>query len=402
MEELVNILDENGNVIIGLINPNEIPAKYSENETENTGKVLTDYGEIIYIDYAVLTEDEGIQHIDDCYCCYLSDNWYLSDDDFVLYNGEHRVHQDALEVYDLVRCYIGECYIDRDEAIYCVDIEDWVYEDYAVYCEADDNYYYDANEMPGEYSKDTICEYHCSPDAEDLNKGKSPYSVGFEIEKTDFNGCTEVGDEIGDYEIFKGFETDSSCGVEAITNILPLASNKEIESYVFDMMEDAGDVISSDTDNSCGGHITISAEGYTSSELYDKIRSSMGVIYALWRYRIKNQYCKKNTSLKKENNDKYCPLNLKSNGCVEIRLPNRVENVKQLMFRYKLIAIIVEHSLTTHHTFDQLLRKLAPILDVMYEGNKTKIEQINKLSRSFWKYLVTDVVTEDIAEFLDK
>lgn len=126
----------------------------------------------------------------------------------------------------------------------------------------------------------------------------------------------------------------------------------------------------------------------------------MALIYSLWRFRLKNEYCKKNGKLKKENNDKYSPLNLKSNGCIEIRLPNRVQNVEQLQLRYKLIAVIVEHCLTTNHTFNTLLKKCTPILNEMYNNDNNKLRLIKSLSRSFWNYLVTETASEDIKKFL--
>jgi len=305
-------------------------------------------------------------------------------------------------------------YVYCDDTMYCEDIGSDVHESDAHYCDADDCYYYNPDEMPGSSSRDTedhINEYHHSPSPMDLSRG-SQFRIGFEIEKDDFDGNTDEGEYVGSFSLFKGFETDSSCGVEALTHILPLSplrSSKRKEMFAF--MDGASDIINADCEgkrtngvHNCGGHIVLSWKDNPHKKLFNAIRLNLSVVMALYRYRMKNTYCNGNKSLLIDWNGSYPMVRLKPRfNAVEIRLPSRVQNVKQLKLRYDLMYIILDHSINKKDkTFIDLLNKLNPTLNKMYDYDHDRVEYIKRLAHDFREYLLTGSVSDDISEFINE
>ena len=90
------------------------------------------------------------------------------------------------------------------------------------------------------------------------------------------------------------FETDGSCGVEAITNVLPLIGKSVWRNKIFNMFSEAKNVIDdqfSPSDLECGGHINLAVKGVSGEELADAIRPFSGIIYALYRFRLRRTWC---------------------------------------------------------------------------------------------------------------
>jgi hypothetical protein len=63
---------------------------------------------------------------------------------------------------------------------------------------------------------------------------RSRFTIGFEVEKNELHRSA-----VREYELFCGFERDSSCGYEAVTNVLPLVGPSNWRTMVFDMMHNA-------------------------------------------------------------------------------------------------------------------------------------------------------------------
>jgi hypothetical protein len=74
----------------------------------------------------------------------------------------------------------------------------------------------------------------------DLGNGdySSKFTIGFEVEKNRLSRGA-----VKEYPLFCGFERDSSCGYEAVTNILPLLPAGDWRTKVFSMMADAKKII---------------------------------------------------------------------------------------------------------------------------------------------------------------
>lgn len=286
----------------------------------------------------------------------------------------------------------------------------------------------DDNSMRG-----TVTRYHRKPLPRELFKGaktqdiaglKSPakrnlieldgdysskFTIGFEVEKTRLHRGA-----VKPYPLFCGFETDSSCGYEAVTNILPLLPAGQWRTKVYSMMVDAKKIIEDDyspSDTRCGGHITVAVEGMSGQELLDAVRKNCGIVLALFRKRLSNYYTMRNFMLQDVNTEsvthqnhtqKYAVVLAKYN-CLEFRLPSRFQSVKQMMRRYELFYELLDFSINkpngSHTAF---LKKVAPIINSMYEGDSEKVDMIMDLSKDFRKMILTKKINGKVVEWVDR
>ena len=221
---------------------------------------------------------------------------------------------------------------------------------------------------------------------------ESRYTIGMEVEKTSLHR-----DSIHEHILFTGIERDGSCGYEAVTHILPLIPESKWRNKVFALMWDAEKIIDdrySAGDNSCGGHITVGVQGMNGDELREKLRPYAGILYALFRHRIKNRYCSANIRMAGRNDDFYEMVmnSTDSNGwrdrdgryqvalvkgnVLEFRLPSRFKSVKQMQNRYELMFEMIDYAVNSkRQSHEEFLRKIRPILMDMYHSK----EQVNKL-----------------------
>lgn len=290
----------------------------------------------------------------------------------------------------------------------------------------------------GNANRGRVVGYHCKPAPRELHIGgkkdtdgvksarnydglgtsfASNYCIGFEIEKSQFHRGA-----VKEYALFCGFETDSSCGYEAVTNILPLLPPSYWRNKVFDMFVKANKVIDdkySPSNEKCGGHISVSVEGMSGYQLRERMRPYMGVVYALFRNRLKNRYCNGNLTMVDNSqdpwsssqrgwvngegfggHDKYQVFNAKADYA-ELRIPSRVTSVAQLMRRYELMYLIVDCAIRKA-TFKSFLKKVEPIVAMMYEGDAEKIQNIMSLAVHFQEYINKGVRHEDIRKYVPR
>lgn len=291
-------------------------------------------------------------------------------------------------------------------------------------------------ELTGDGHRARVCSYHCKPAPRSLHVGAkskdldgvkavrnydglgsyaSNYCIGFEIEKNQFHRSA-----VREYALFCGFETDASCGYEAVTNILPLLPPSYWRNKVFDMFVKANKVIDdkySPSNEKCGGHISLSVDGISGYELRNKLRPYVGLVYALFRKRLANRYCNGNITLVDNNtvrgrysqqdwvngngfggHDKYQTFNAKLDY-VEFRLPSRVTSVAQLMRRYELMYLMVDCAMRKA-TFKTFLKKAEPIVAMMYEGDAEKVSGIMSLAVHFQAYVNKGVRHESIRQYV--
>lgn len=366
------------------------------------------YHEDDWHDHLTWCEYDGV-YVEHAYAweCMSSREWHYSTDyKGELYDGGY-VHTEDPDEYEYVERGRAEGYwMHTEDTRWCYDIDGPVHYNDATYCEDDGEYYYDEEEMPDRCNDEEIRPYHRSPDPYMiLNADDSYMRIGFEIEKTylrGFNGydASEEGDHVGSHDLFKGYESDSSCGVEAITNILPLDSPRsEGRNAVFEYFDEAECIINSPASKRCGGHICISVMGWNPYDMLDRMRGNMAILYSMYRWRLKKTHCSNNKKLLKSSNTKYSPVNVKPFG-VEIRIPSAVKNVRQLKLRYDLIYKIMHHSLQTRQSYDKLLEKIDYILMRMYK-DRLKVDQVKNLSYDFRKYLLSDEYPNSIREYLE-
>lgn len=283
--------------------------------------------------------------------------------------------------------------------------------------------------LTGEYERGSVQPYHSKPAPLYLSMGadksdlrgihhaikdsitvKSPifdtyasdFTIGFEIEKSRMDD-----DVLKEYALFCGFETDSSCGYEAVTHVLPLLPPSTWRTKVFDLFYQAEDVLTLPDNNSCSCHVNISSMSMR-GELHRRIKPYMGIVYALWRHRLLNGYCRFDifldfddnaTGLGVGNRSKY-RVAVDKYELIEVRLPNRVSSVKQLMRRYELFYELMRAA-KMKPKFGAFLQRVKPIVTMMYE-DKRKVEYILNLAKSFQKMINTRQVPEELYEFVGR
>lgn len=257
-----------------------------------------------------------------------------------------------------------------------------------------------------------ILNYHSSstPILRNLTFGqKEPqFFIGFELEKNGFvnndgEDCRSVGEEVHPSNLFWKFETDSSCGVEAVTHVLELGGVKsEARKEVFKLINQESILINqSPTDYRCGGHITISCniKGYKSGlNLADAMKHNLAIIYAMFRKRLKHSYCKNNTLNLLGKSVRNSPVNVKRD-CIEIRLCNAVRTTDTLKNRYDLMFKLMKYSITEPISWKQLKDEIKPNLMKMYNRNPSKVNEILHYADSFRKYLIVRDMDETIRPF---
>ena len=281
--------------------------------------------------------------------------------------------------------------------------------------------------LTGETSRGRVASYHHKPSPNNLSRGakssdisnlkkaqrgnfiesfgdfRSKFTVGFEVEKNSLHRGA-----VKEYELFCGFETDGSCGYEAVTHILPLLPQSTWRTKVFDIMHKAEKIIDdrfSPSDRRCGGHITIAVDGLSGDDLRKAVRGNCGIIFALFRKRLSNSYCGYNKRMQDSTecsswHHKYQTALVKG-GCLEFRLPSRFESVKQMMRRYELFYEVVNFSINKPNgSHEALLKLVKPILLSMYNGEAEKVDEVLKLARHFRKYILIGSIHPDIASYL--
>ena len=246
---------------------------------------------------------------------------------------------------------------------------------------------------------------------------KYKFTIGMEVEKINFTRTAFTnGDMVGEYPLFLGYETDSTCGVEAVTNILPLLPASSWRTKIFGLMHDASSIIEdieSPSNFKCGGHITIGVEGMSSNDIYEAVRPNIGILYSLFRKRLLNTWCDRNlngifngTDIPEHNgwHNKYCPVKLRHNNSIEFRLVSRFQSVKQMKDRYMLFFEIINFSINKPYgRYSTLMRKIKPILMSMYNQDEDKVDEVIAMSKHFRKYLMNKglVIPEAIKQFVD-
>lgn len=246
---------------------------------------------------------------------------------------------------------------------------------------------------------------------------ESRYTIGMEVEKTSLHR-----DSIHEHILFTGIERDGSCGYEAVTHILPLIPESKWRNKVFALMWDAEKIIDdrySTSDNSCGGHITVGVQGLSGDELREKLRPYAGILYALFRHRIKNRYCSANIRMAGRNDDFYemvmnatdsngwrdrdgrYQVALVKGNVLEFRLPSRFKSVKQMQNRYELMFEMIDYAVNSkRQSHEEFLRKIRPILMDMYHSK----EQVNKLlqmAREMRVFIMDGKIHPNINKFVN-
>ena len=257
---------------------------------------------------------------------------------------------------------------------------------------------------------------------------RSRFTIGFEVEKNELHRSA-----VREYELFCGFERDSSCGFEAVTHILPLVAASKWRTKVFDMMHKATKIIDSqysraddtrsDTErygqrdvqvSTCGGHVTLACDNMSSEELITKLRKYSGIVYALFRGRLMNKYCSRNLRMNADySGDGYSEVINgwertmiclpKSHGCVEFRIVSKFDSVADMRERYELFYTLMDTAINHDTmTFKAFLKAIKPIISRMYLGNENDVERVMLDAVDYQLWIDKAIITERTMYYLTK
>ena len=242
------------------------------------------------------------------------------------------------------------------------------------------------------------------------NSNEARFRIGIEIEKTRFHRGA-----ITEYPLFKGFENDGSCGVEAITHVLPLLPKSAWRSKVFNMFHEAEKIIDDNYSPSnylCGAHVTLSVDGLNATELMELVRNYAGVILAVFPLRLANQYCANNPRMRTDveswtssrawsHTRKYAVCKNADFG-IEFRLPSAIKSVRAMQLRYELFYELINFAVNHQgKSFGVFLKRVTPILIRLYEGDTAKVESVIALAKDFQKFIKTGRVSSLIRPYLE-
>ena len=254
------------------------------------------------------------------------------------------------------------------------------------------------NIVPAQELRDVNKKYYVpSPDGKYL---KTKFAIGFEVEKLTVHNEEE-------YPIFRGYERDSSVArsprserdCESISNILPLVPNSNLKNKIMDLMAEARPILDAPVDAYCGGHINLSAQGMSGRELKAALKPFSGLIYAMYKGRLKKRYGNGDMFL---NNSGYWRgvINAKSK-VAEYRFPSAVPSTESLMKRYSLFFELMDTAVHRPRTrFNTFLERVRPILMRMYDQDAAKVEEVFQLARDFQRMLDKGRVTRRILPYL--
>lgn len=335
--------------------------------------------------------------------------YYLADDTVTLENGEICHENDAVliggEFYSdddpsIQRDGRGDYFLeDDDDYFYCEETREYWHVDEGHYCEDRGvTIYGDGDDC--DYcrcaGRDCVGRYHSCGGRVSLFSGRSGWLVGFEVEKNSVGDADSEGDYVGETDLFAGWETDASCGIEGVTHAYDPLDPHIVERFKAHVAG-ARTELAAPTDRTCGGHINLSCDRLASFDLMDRFRRYAGLWYAVYRLRLNNGYC--NVDKKMEGTgDKYCPVRRRAFG-IEVRLPSRVSNADVLLNRFEWVGLTCT-AIDEGDSFAAYCHRCMPILVTAYRGDRAKIASILRLARQFNRYLQDGIIHPSIQQWV--
>lgn len=214
------------------------------------------------------------------------------------------------------------------------------------------------------------------------------YSVGFEVEKNR-NGYGE-GEYMGCNDLFAYWESDGSCGIEGITHAYTLGSSRLFSNHV----SAASSLLNLGADDRCGGHFSLKGPKVSLAT----VRQYAGLLYALYRHRLKNDYCRHNPRLLEGTCERYSTVRVRSVEFCEFRVPRGVKNATQLRNRFEFIQLLSD-AIYEEKTFRQYLRSNTALMRRVYPDVE-KRRVIWDLARHFQHWILEDEAHESIKQWI--
>jgi hypothetical protein len=348
--------------------------------------------DLIELNDFLLLESGVYCHIDDV--CEVNGGLYHADDCVICSNGMPELYEDTSSCDscgDSFSVHSDECY-QQGGHDFCDDecMRDAGYEmdEYGELIHESDR---PSNELRP-YS-DT-CEKMESVDK------SHPFRIGFEVEKEDLEVLGELDqNELREWIAVSDGSLSSDAGFELVSPAYNLTSpNSTME---VDIRSNAlSKYLNADSDQNCGGHITISERSTNGDALLARINDAIPLLYAMFRGRLKNTFspCKGG---KQCSGEKYQAIVNKGNR-LEFRLPSRVKSSDQLLRRIRLFRYILSYRTRNTVAFDLADQKseLRALLSEMYSTDETKVNRIIELYPHFQNYWNDGLISSNIVDMV--
>lgn len=219
-----------------------------------------------------------------------------------------------------------------------------------------------------------------------------PYLIGLEIEKEDQPSfdkmyCSDDGlkSPKGWLYVHDGSLKDN-CGLELVSHGYNLTKEKKV---MIEAIDSCSDFINGTSSSRCGGHISVSEHGKSSSELLRELRPLVCFMLALFPNRMRNSKINKmnyDQCNMQEVNNKYKPVTVNANGRVEFRMISRVKSVNSLKRRIEVIQWFLENKPTFKQTKESMKSGfLKDVMSAVYgtESWDEKVSVFDKISLWF-------------------
>lgn len=265
------------------------------------------------------------------------------------------------------------------------------------YYELSGTYYESYSYYIEEYGGKYVDDYHSGETSTVNFDNNSVFRIGFEIEKEDEYVKESANirhfKDSTDYLFRKEYDGSlSDNGFELITPVYELNSELILEHIQrYDIIKQH---INADVDiETCGGHISVSNIEKDTWKFYNDIEYYIPLLYSMYPNRCNQNYCKAKTKdqLKNEN-EKYQAVKIYSNR-IELRIFPAVKNLNQLIFRTKLLEIILKYPTTNYFDSAKIIQtKIIPFLIESKVYDKEKIKRLKlRLKDSYYKYGFNDI-----------
>lgn len=291
------------------------------------------------------------------------DGWVYNDEDVLIDRSTHYdlpILQSRRAYHNMVRLYDGGWATTDSDNVYYGFVDRYGNTDY--WLGDDENYYYNGDNY---MNSDVVCgmgydiddwgdvcerkryvaDYGEMSDV-DYSDG-ADVTFGIEVEKEDEDARESIDyrklyDQTGWAKERDG-SLCSSIGFEFVSPIYDLMNLKRFRDDIAKPI--VRQHLNADYNkDSCGGHITISHKDYTSDELFQGLSGSFPLIYGLYPFRTKQNYCEAKSQRDMGNNpSKYSSFYRKNGRLLECRIFPAFRDVDNVLWRIELMQILIKN-----------------------------------------------------------
>jgi len=291
------------------------------------------------------------------------DGWVHVDEDVLEDVTEYHelpVLDTRRSAHDMVRLYNGDWAYRYDDDVYHGYVDHrsntgYFYDRHDDRAEDGDGNYYRTSGVASDmglswlehegywgHEPEWLCGYG-DADHRDFSDG-AKVKFGIEVEKEDCDALESIRHNDLFHNTGWAKERDGSLNDDGYELVSPTYDLMNLSKF-YKALEnsDVAYHINGDYSDNCGGHITVSVEGYSASELYEGMSGFFPLIYGLYPKRTTQNYCKakckRNMAMSPE---KYSAFYIKRN-MLESRIFPAFRNVENVKWRIEFMQIVISN-----------------------------------------------------------